>query len=622
KAFTARLGFYDPLSGVPGEMRDILKTTLAEIMGLAQGYCRGRGGSMHLGNLAFGCLGTNAIVAGGVPIVTGVAWAQGMDKTGLIGVSYLGDGATNQGCVHEAMNMAKLWKIPIIYFIENNLYAVATHARDACSVGDLAQRAPAYGMEGMVVDGMDPVAVYLAMKEARKTVLAGTPVIIEAKTYRYKHQAQSLPGSAFGYRTKAEEEEWLARDSVACFPQALIKEKVLTAAQAEELKAKSAALIAEASASLTQGAGDKLFVPPGLFPTREDLATGIRSDGHEFAGVAWKEAGDFPAMTERAFIDVIPEVMDRIMEVDKSAVVLGEEVGHMKGGAYLATKGLFKKYRDRVIDTPISEGGFSGMGLGLALSGKRPFVEIMFPDFALVAADQLFNQIGKCRYMYGNQFDVPLVMRTRIALGTGYGAQHCMEPSAFYAQFAGWRIVAPSNPFDYVGLFNTAWRSLDPVLVIEHHRLYPLKGQVPGDRDYCIPFGKARIARQGRRLTVVAWSLMAVEALAAAEALAAEGIDVEVIDLRSVDYASIDYAAIGESLKKTGKILIVEEGHFIGGIGAQISDEVQRRFFDCLDGEIGRLAGLSVPTPVSQPLEEMVVPHAGDIADAVKKMLQ
>jgi 2-oxoisovalerate dehydrogenase E1 component len=511
----------------------------------------------------------------------------------------------------------------VIYFIENNLYAVATNAREACSLKDLAQRAMAYGMEGMVVDGMDPVAVYLAMKEARKTALGGTPVVIEAKTYRYKHQAQGLPGSAYGYRTKAEEEQWLARDAVARFPEALVKAKVLSPGQVKALEEKSSALIAETAAGLLRGEGEKLFIPADLFPAREDLGTGIRSDGREFEGQGWKEAGDFPSsdMKERTFIDVIPEVMDRIMEKDPRAVVLGEEVGHMKGGAYLATKGLFRKYRDRVIDTPISEGGFCGMALGLALAGKRPVVEIMFPDFALVAADQLFNQIGKCRYMYGNQFDVPLVMRTRVAIGTGYGAQHCMEPAAFYAQFAGWRIVAPSNPFDYVGLFNTAYKSLDPVLVIEHHNLYPLKGMVPADREYCIPFGKARVARAGGDVTVVAWALMAVEALKAADALAAEGIGAEVIDLRTIDYAGIDYATIGASLKKTGKILVVEEGHYVGGIGAQVCDEVQRRFFDYLDAEVGRLAGLPVPTPVSKPMEDLVVPHAPDIVSAVKKML-
>ncbi|MDR2589134.1 MAG: hypothetical protein LBC67_06875 [Spirochaetales bacterium] len=621
KAFGGYVASYNPLEAVPPEIGGILKKTLAEIMGLAQGYCKGRGGSMHLGDMGCGCLGTNAIVAGGVPIVTGVGWAHAMDGNGRVAVSYMGDGASNQGAVHEAMNMAKLWKIPVIYFFENNLYAVATHVRESCSLVDLAQRGPAYGMEAMVVDGMDPVAVFLAMREARKIALSGKPVVIEAKTYRYKHQAQSLPGSAFGYRSKAEEDEWLTRDAVARFPEVLAASGVLSEADVKVLRERSTSLVAEAASSFVRGEGKGASVPPELYPVKADLESGVRSEGHEFEGARFAELSDFPSVTERTFIDVVPEVMDRIMEKDSRAVVLGEEVGHMKGGAYLATKGLFKKYRDRVIDTPISEAGFCGMGLGLALSGKRPVVEIMFPDFALVAADQLFNQIGKCRYMYGNQFDVPLVMRTRVAIGTGYGAQHCMEPASFYAQFAGWRIVAPSTPFDYIGLFNSAYRSLDPVLVIEHHNLYTTKGPVPEDREFCIPFGKARVARQGGQVTLVAWSLMTLEALKAAEALASEGIEVEVIDLRTIDYAGIDYETLGASLKKTGRLLVVEEGHFIGGIGAQIADEVQRRFFDFLDGEIQRLAGLSIPTPVSRPMEDIVTPHAPDIAAAVRGMV-
>ena len=621
KAFSGYLGAYDPAVKIPSEVADILKKTMAEILGLAQGYCRGRGGSMHLGDKNCGCLGTNAIVAGGVPILTGAGWAHGMDRNGRVAVSFLGDGAVNQGAVHEVMNMAVLWKIPVIYFIENNLYAVATHVKDSCSLEHLAQRGLGYGMDSMVVDGMDTIAVYLAVEEAKKIALSGTPVIIEAKTYRYKHQAQSLPGSAFGYRTKAEEEEWLRRDPVSKFPEELIAGKALDKKGSADLAAAAAELVAETSASLVKSEGGKFFIPRELYPGREDLEIGVRSDGHEFSGVLYREPEDFPAMTEKTFIDVVPEVMAGIMDEDPSAVVLGEEVGHMKGGAYLATKGLFRKHRERVIDTPISENGFSGMALGLALFGKRPVVEIMYPDFALVAADQLFNQIGKCRYMYGNQFDVPLIVRTRVAIGTGYGAQHSMEPAAFYALFAGWRIVAPSTPFDYIGLFNTAYRSLDPVLVIEHQALYPVSGPVPEARDYYIPFGKARVARPGDSVTIVAYSLMTHASLEAAEILAGEGINVEVVDLRTLDYAGIDYETIGASVRKTGKLLIVEEGHFIGGIGAQIADEVQRRFFDYLDGEIHRVAGLNIPMPVSKVMEDMAVPHASDIAAEVRAVV-
>jgi 2-oxoisovalerate dehydrogenase E1 component len=261
------------------------------------------------------------------------------------------------------------------------------------------------------------------------------------------------------------------------------------------------------------------------------------------------------------------------------------------------------------------------MALGLALCGKRPIVEIMYPDFALVAADQLFNQIGKCRYMYGNQFEIPLIVRSRVSIGTGYGAQHSMEPASLYALFAGWRIVAPSNPFDYIGLFNTAYRSKDPVLVIEHQALYPVEGPVPKDRDFLIPFGKARRCREGRHVTIVSYSLMTQKSSAAAEALAGEGIEAEVVDLRTIDYSGIDYETIGASVKKTGKLLLVEEGHLPGGIGSEIAYQVQRRFFDYLDGEIERVAGVSVPMPVSKALETMAVPQVSDIIDAVKRML-
>lgn len=621
KAFTAHLPSYDPSAGLPEGIGPLVKKTMAEIMGLKQGYCRGRGGSMHLGDKSAGCLGTNAIVAGGVPILTGAAWSQRIDSNGGVSVSFLGDGAMNQGAVHEVMNMAVLWKLPVVYFLENNLYAVATHVKESSSLEHLGQRGLGYGMDCMIVDGMDPVAVYLAMKKARETALGGLPVLIEAKTYRFKHQAQSLPGSAFGYRTKEEEAEWLRLDPDKRLPDEMIAAGVISKKEDDDYRKAAAALVEEAASSLVKIENRKMYIPPDLFPGKEEFKTGVKSDGGEFAGCRYSEPEDFPVKKRKAYLDVVPEVMLRRMDEDRAAIVIGEEVGHMKGGAYLATKGLFLKYRDRVIDTPISENGFIGMSLGLALFGKRPIVEIMFPDFGLVAADQLFNQIGKCRYMYGNQFDVPLVMRTRVAVGTGYGAQHCMEPASLFGLFVGWRIVAPSTPFDYIGLFNTAYRSLDPVLVIEHQALYPIEGEVPEDRDFLIPFGKARITRRGNDVTLVSYSRMASRSLEAAEKLAGEGLDVEVIDLRTIDYENIDYKTIGESLRRTGRLLIVEEGHHLGGIGAQVADEVQRRFFDYLDAEIERIAGVNVPMPVSKPLEDAAVPSVEEIANKIKTML-
>lgn len=624
KAYNAYAGSdYDPTEQIPEAIGEVTEKAVAEIMGLSQGYCRGRGGSMHLGDAYSGCIGTNAIVAGGVPAAAGAAWAQKLSGNRNVGVAFGGDGAVGQGVVYETMNLAALWHVPAIFFIENNLYAVATHFRQAFTVEHLAQRGLGFGVLSMVVDGMDPLSVYLVTKEAREHALSPDkgPVLIEAKNYRFKHQAQSLPGSAYGYRTKQEEAEWEKRDPYEQFTNRLQTAGVLEKGSAEHLRQEAKSIVETAVRSLTKKDGGNTVVRPELFPTESDVHLGVRSDGHEFEKVNFVDWDDLPEGTERKFIDVIPEVIHKRIDEDDRIVVLGEEVAQMKGGVFMATKGIYQGHPDRVLNTPISEGGFSGMSLGLAIMGYKPIVELMYPDFVLVAADQALNQIPKFRYMYGNQYDVPIVFRTKVGIGTGYGAQHSMEPAPIYAMYPGWRIVAPAFPRDYVGLFNTALRSLDPVFVIEHAFLYETTGPVPDDRDYYIPFGKARVAREGRDVTLVAHSYMTLKALDAAEQLADDGISAEVIDLRTVDYANIDYDTIGASVKKTGRVVLSEEGLFTGGLGAQISYEIQRRFFDYLDSEVYRVAGEPVPVPVSKALEDMVIPGPEKIREAARRIV-
>lgn len=620
KALHSRGGAdYDPAAGFPDSIYEVVQRTLAEILGLESGWCRGRGGSMHLADLESGILGTNAIVGGGIALASGAVWAHTIRGNGGRGISFLGDGASNQGILHEAINMAALWKVPIVYFIENNLYAVATHIRESCAIPRLAQHGLAHGVPCFVIDGQDPLAAYSVVRKAAEL---GGPVVVESETYRFRHQAQGLPGSAYGYRTKAEEDEWLKRDPFATYPADLIRLGLLTEAQRTAILASAEALVEKAIESVTE-AGPKpgtRAIPERLFPGRGELFVDVRSDGRELENLPYREPEDFAAAKSRVFVEVVAETIGRRLDVDPDALVIGEDVGHMKGGVYLATKGLFLRHRDRVIDTPISEAGFVGMSLGLALLGKKPIVELMYPDFALVAADQLFNQIGKNRYMYGGHSDIPLVLHARVGIGTGYGAQHGMEPAALFAQYPGWRIVAPSTPFDFIGLFNTAFASKDPVLVIEHQALFPEKGDVPGDLDFCIPFGKARVTRSGDAVTLIAYSRMSRVALDAAEVLAAEGVSVEVIDLRSVDYASIDYQTIGASVRKTGRVLIAEEGILPGGIGAQIAYEIQSRFFDFLDAEIARVGGLSPALPVSSALERMAVPGTAELAEALRTL--
>ncbi len=591
----------------PEEAQEVVNRTLAEIMGLAPGYCGGRGGSMHLRFAEAGILGTSAIVGGGIPVATGAAYAEKYKKSGNIVVCFFGDGAVNQGSFHEACNLAGLWQLPIIYVIENNLYAVATRSDKASAVERLSIRAGGYKMNGRIVDGNDVAAVYGVVRDATREVReGGAPYLIEVRCYRRYHHAGDQPGSAYGYRDREEEARMLERDAVRTFPEAMIGAGLVSRRDVERVSALARDRVSEAVEYCTSG-GEQPRVREELWPEPQTALVGLRSSGAELEVLHYSERDDFPELEHAVYSDTIAAVTGRWLEKDERVFILGEEVANFAGGAYGATKGLTDKFSERIVNTPISEAGFTGLAGGAAVSGLLPIVEIMFPDFTLVAADQIFNQIGKARYMYGGMTDVPLVARTRIAAGCGYGAQHSMDPVGLFSLFPGWRIVAPGNSFDYIGLFNTAMRSRDPVLVIEHHSLYGQSFPIPkGDLDFHIPFGKARVAAEGQDITMIAYSSLTGRLTNLLEELMSRGVSPEIIDLRTVDLPGIDYERIGKSVKKTGAVVVVEEAPPSQGIGHHIVSEITKRFYDWLDGPPGCINSLDVPSPVSRILERAV----------------
>lgn len=601
---------YDPAhDNFSQDMQTGVERTLSEIMGLRYGWCGGRGGSMHLRHREAGVIGTNAIVGGGIALTTGTAWAQRLNKTANVSVAFLGDGAVNQGILLESVNIAKLLNIPITYFVENNLYAVGTSTKESSSTEDLAQRALAFGMDGIVVDGMDPVAIYLLMREIRENQENGKgPYFVEAKTYRFYHHAGKLKGSVFKYREEEEEDKWLKRDPFICYPEILKKLLILSPDEDEFIKQKAEEAVRRAASNVTIEKDGKLSIPEEHWPDIKSISKGMPGSAREFEGIRFSEKQDFSKFTKYTFVNIMSQVAARNIEKDKSVIVLGEEVANLGGGAYNATKFPLQQFPERVFNTPISEAGFTGIAFGASLCGCKPIVEIMFPDFALVAADQLFNQIAKLKYLYGGEVEVPLVVRTRIATGLGYGAQHSSDACGLYAMFRGWRIIAPSNPFDYIGLFNTAVRSKDPVLVLEHHSLYKAKGEVPKDNlDYFIEFGKATVFNEGDDVTIITYlrGVKIIERIA--EEMRAKGISIDGIDLRCLDYHSIDYEAIGRSVKKTGRVIVLEEAPKSMGIGARIADEVQLRFFSYLKQPVYHINSIDVPLPVSQKLEKAIL---------------
>ncbi len=617
----------DPVEPVASDVQAMLQRTLAEILGLAQGYCKGRGGSMHLQWLEAGALGTNAIVGGGVPLAAGSAWANRHAATDAVAVTYFGDGAINIGPVLETLNLASAWKLPLCFFVENNGYAVSTTVDEATGEPRLAARGQAFNIPSWTVDGMDPLAVHLAMSQALAHMRAGKgPTLIEARVYRYFHQNGPFPGSAFGYRTKEEEAVWRQRDPLDFLARNMQQRKLITAAQVAALRANVQAVMKQAAQSLLEpdpaGKPGKRRIRPELWPSPDFRDVGIRGDLSEFSAVRTEEAATFKGKCEtRKFIDVVADVMNRRMELDPGIVVMGEDVHRLKGGTNGATRGLKDRFPDRVLGTPISEAAFAGLGGGLAMDGRyKPVVEFMYPDFMWVAGDQVFNQIGKARHMFGGDHPVPVVLRTKVAMGTGYGSQHSMDPAGIFATSPGWRIVAPSNPFDYVGLMNAALQCRDPVLVIEHVDLYNSSGAAPvDDLDFVIPPGKAAVRRAGRDLTILTYLSMVGHSL---EAVQESGIDAEVVDLRWLDRASIDWDTIGLSIRKTNNVLIVEQGALGPSYGGWLADEIQRRYFDWLDQPIQRVTGGEASPSISKVLERAACARTEEVAQGLRRVMR
>lgn len=332
-----------------------------------------------------------------------------------------------------------------------------------------------------------------------------------------------------------------------------------------------------------------------------------------------RELGSYDGpVREVRFREALRMGMAEEMDRDEKVFILGEEVGHYQG-AYKVTEGLLERFGEkRVIDTPITESGFSGIAIGAAMVGLRPIVEYMTWNFSAVAFDQILNNAAKMRQMSGGQLHVPVVFRAPNGSAKQVGSQHSHAMEHFYAHVPGLKVVAPATCADAKGMLKTAIRDDDPVLFMESETLYNLKGLCPEDTDFTVPFGKARIAREGSDATIISWSRIVHVALEAAEELSKQGLEVEVIDLRSL--RPLDEEALVASVAKTHRAVVAYEGWPYGGVGAEVVDRIQRLAFDELDAPIERVTTLDVPMPYNAKLEQLVIPQASRIVEAVKRV--
>jgi 2-oxoisovalerate dehydrogenase E1 component len=606
----------------PENIDNLIYRTMAEIMGLTPGFSGGRGGSMHLRWEEAGVIGTNAIVGGGVPIAAGAAWSKKRDAEQGIVLTAFGDGACHIGNVLESLNLAALYDLPLCFFIENNGYAVSTTLAEQARETRMSARGPGFGIPSFRVDGMDPISVRVAMERVEKLLREGKgPAVLEVDVYRYYHHGGGTKGSAFGYRDKSEEEERRSRDPLDRMELQMQGLKWISQDEIQFIKDSSAKTAAQAAAKLTTKDSGKLQIITSLWPDPATRDNDLRGDLSEFDGISFIEQETYQGpLVPVKFIEAIAKTAIRRFEEDDRYFVIGEDVHKLNGGTNGATKGIPKRWPDRCIPTPIAEHGFVGLSGGVAMVGKyRPIVELMYPDFGLVAADQLFNQIAKARHMFGGTVKVPLVLRTKIAIGSGYGTQHSMDPAGLFAMWPGWRIVAPSTPFDYVGLMNSALLCDDPVLVIETVELYSKKGSAAvDDYDYFIELGKAKVVKEGQKFTVLTYLNMVSKAVSVCEKL---GIDAEIIDLRSLDREGLDWQTIGDSVRKTNHVIVLEQGSLTNSYGAMVVDEVQKRLFDYLDHPIKRVYGGESSPNVSKVLERSAYVGEEEISQAFQQAL-
>jgi 2-oxoisovalerate dehydrogenase E1 component len=580
---------------------------MAELFGKRDGCCGGRGGTMHLYDRSVGLFGTNGIVAAGISHAVGAGISARTRGTDGIGVAFFGDGAINHGGFHEAINFAGIQRAPAVLVCENNLYATATPLSAATLNTEIATKAAAYGVPGIAVDGNDVLAVWQAMGEAVARARSGEgPTLIEAKTYRTvgHHEGDPVVGS---YRTQAEIDDWASRDPIRMLRERLVG--AFAVATPEALDAIEARIdgVVEAALDFARNSPEPDPATVGLHVHAEPINP----------PEALVQAAPTTTFTT-GWLDAVRDGIAEEMRREPCLLYFGEGTGE-RGGTFAHTKDLWAEFGGRrMVDTPISEQGFTGAAIGAAATGTRVIADLMFADFAFEAAGQIVLQAAKLRYMSNGQMSAPVVVRVGSGAVRSAGPHHSGSYHPAWAHIPGLIVCLPSNPADAKGLMKTALRAGDPVLMFEPKALFASKGEVPAG-DHLVPFGLARIALAGRDITIVSAGQLVHRALEAAETLAAEGVEAEVIDLRTI--MPLDVGTVAASVARTHHLLVVDEGWGAFGVGAEIAQAMNELAFDELDAPVGRLHTDAQPHPLAPALERAILVDAEKIAAGARSVL-
>jgi 2-oxoisovalerate dehydrogenase E1 component len=586
-----------------------LSRLFRQLFGRDGGYTAGRDRSFHFGSLEHHVVGMISHLGAMLPVADGLALAGQLRNTDRVAAAFCGDGGASEGDVHEAMNLAAVWRLPVVFVVENNQFALSTPTAEQYACRDLADRAVGYGMPGEVVDGNDVLAVRAAVRAAADRGRRGEgPSLLEFKTFRMRGHEEA---SGTDYVPDDLVVEWSAKDPVARLEAVLDEHGV---SPADDRAALRVALKAEIDGLVR----DALAESEPLSTAEHELAdvwsapSPLKRSRPE-AGPAGPDGAD----RKLRYLDAIRDGLLTAMRADERVVLIGQDIGEY-GGVFKATDGFVREFGPgRVRNTPIMESGPLGAALGLALDGFRPMVEMQFGDFVTCGFNQIVNNLAKTTYRWGPA--VPVVVRLPIGGGIGAGPFHSQNVEAWFCHVAGLKVVAPATPADARGLLLAAFDDGNPVLFLEHKWLYRnAVGEVPAGH-VAVPIGQARRARPGSDATVVTWSVGVSWAVEAADRLAVDdGVEIEVIDLRSLVPWDIDMVV--DSVQRTGRALVLHEAPRTGGFGGEVASVIAEAAFGHLDAPVGRLGGLDTPVPFSKALEEVVSPRSR-VIDSLRRLL-
>ncbi|MGN0907510.1 MAG: thiamine pyrophosphate-dependent enzyme [Bullifex sp.] len=563
----------------------------SEMLGSRHGLCGGLGGSMHMTDTSTCNAGSSAVVGSGVAIATGLAFALRRQKSNYIAVAIMGDGATSRGVVHECMNLASVWNLPVMFYCENNHYGMSASAERMISTSDISSRAAGYSMKAFTCDGNDFDAVYDTVRKARSYMTSHSePVFVEVSTYRFCGHSKS---DKLLYRNEEEEAFWRERDPILRYERKLSLDKNTLRSMRKSVR------------DYVESEWKKAYEDKDDILTLEETEKLVTS--HSLVTEV-RKSGMHPSTYRLAIREALSELLG-----DERTTLIGEDVG-LYGGCFGVTGPLYEDYPDKILETPVSEEAFTGLAAGAGILGERVIVEIMYGDFLTLSSDALINHAAKLRYMSAGQLSCPMVLRTPIGSGTGHGSQHTQSLESMFLNIPGLKVVAPSDPFTAKALLKSAWADPDPVLFLEHKALYGSSGEC-GDAFSSFPIGKAQLLSEGDELTLISYSRAT---LTSRRAVSEAGRRVDHIDLLSL--RPIDFETIRKSVVKTGKVILVEDPSFAGSVMATIAGMIASdpECFESLRRPVEVISGADTPIPFSRELESAVVPQS----DKLRKVLE